>query len=96
MFVRGLEGKDYWNEAVETGADAVQFIKTKEEFTADVYLMQNGRIIDDFNTRLESSATVQILQCGALRGGKGGFGSMLRSIGAQIEKTTNHEVKIET
>ena len=24
-------------------------------------------------------------------GGKGGFGSMLRAIGAQIEKTTNHE-----
>ena len=26
-----------------------------------------------------------------LRGGKGGFGSMLRAIGAQIEKTTNKE-----
>ncbi len=26
-----------------------------------------------------------------LVGGKGGFGSMLRSIGAQIERTTNHE-----
>ncbi len=26
-----------------------------------------------------------------LVGGKGGFGSMLRAIGAQIEKTTNHE-----
>jgi hypothetical protein len=24
-------------------------------------------------------------------GGKGGFGSMLRALGAQIEKTTNHE-----
>ena len=26
-----------------------------------------------------------------LLGGKGGFGSMLRAIGAQIEKTTNRE-----
>ena len=26
-----------------------------------------------------------------LVGGKGGFGSMLRAIGARIEKTTNHE-----
>jgi hypothetical protein len=26
-----------------------------------------------------------------LPGGKGGFGSMLRAIGAQIEKTTNRE-----
>ena len=28
---------------------------------------------------------------GGLPGGKGGFGSLLRAIGAQIEKTTNHE-----
>lgn len=27
----------------------------------------------------------------SLVGGKGGFGSMLRAIGAQIEKTTNRE-----
>lgn len=26
-----------------------------------------------------------------VKGGKGGFGSMLRAIGAQIEKTTNRE-----
>ena len=29
--------------------------------------------------------------CGGLPGGKGGFGSMLRALGAQIEKTTNRE-----
>ena len=29
--------------------------------------------------------------CFRTLGGKGGFGSMLRAIGAQIEKTTNHE-----
>ncbi|XP_071788586.1 UBL fusion protein SDE2-like [Asterias amurensis] len=34
-------------------------------------------------------ATYQALLC--LNGGKGGFGSMLRMIGAQIDKTTNHD-----
>lgn len=29
--------------------------------------------------------------CPTVKGGKGGFGSMLRAIGAQIEKTTNRE-----
>ena len=29
MFVCGIEGKEYWNEDVTTGAQAVQFIKTK-------------------------------------------------------------------
>jgi len=91
MFVCGIEGKEYWNEDVTTGAQAVQFIKTKEELTPEVYLMQNGIIIDHLEESLESSATIQILPCGGLRGGKGGFGSMLRSIGAQIERTTNHE-----
>ena len=38
------------------------------------------------------SISEKLLCVGALRGGKGGFGSMLRSIGAQIERTTNHEV----
>ena len=31
MFVKGLEGKEYWIENVSTGKQAVQFIKTKVE-----------------------------------------------------------------
>jgi len=38
-----------------------------------------------------SHATLTISPAGGLLGGKGGFGSLLRAIGAQIEKTTNHE-----
>merc|ERR1712183_953892 len=38
-----------------------------------------------------SPATLTISPAGGLLGGKGGFGSLLRAIGAQIEKTTNHE-----
>ncbi|KAF4093327.1 hypothetical protein AMELA_G00000900 [Ameiurus melas] len=54
----------------------------------DFYVKNNGRI----------SAGDERLQAGAvyrfeprLCGGKGGFGSMLRALGAQIEKTTNRE-----
>ncbi|GBP87879.1 Replication stress response regulator SDE2 [Eumeta japonica] len=54
----------------------------------DIYATHNGKIVSNkfcpeeqdvvrFHTRLV--------------GGKGGFGSMLRAIGAQIEKTTNRE-----
>merc|ERR1711894_391370 len=37
----------------------------------------------------DSNATVDVAL--GLPGGKGGFGSMLRALGAQIEKTTNKE-----
>ena len=53
-------------------------------------LLQNGRYLDSLDTEL-GPAPVQVLPCHPLKGGKGGFGSMLRSIGAQIERTTNHE-----
>ena len=49
----------------------------------------NGRKIENFETPLNKNATIEAVL--ALPGGKGGFGSMLRSIGAQIEKTTNRE-----
>lgn len=58
--------------------------------TTEFYLMQNGKLLqnDDEHIDIESSA---IRVCLRLCGGKGGFGSMLRAIGAQIEKTTNRE-----
>jgi len=51
----------------------------------DYYLVSNGK-------RLEGELPRGDVHC-VLRqvGGKGGFGSMLRAIGAQIEKTTNRE-----
>lgn len=55
---------------------------------ADFYCTHNGRKlgIDD---GLPPGNIIQITP--KLLGGKGGFGSMLRAIGAQIEKTTNRE-----
>lgn len=57
-----------------------------EEF----YFTQNGRKVAPQNTdELDLEASIQTIF--RLLGGKGGFGSMLRAIGAQIEKTTNRD-----
>ncbi|XP_049880206.1 replication stress response regulator SDE2 [Pectinophora gossypiella] len=55
----------------------------------DLYITINGKIAgDDFGLKSEENV---VRVCTKLVGGKGGFGSMLRAIGAQIEKTTNRE-----
>ncbi|XP_054460858.1 splicing regulator SDE2 [Anoplopoma fimbria] len=54
----------------------------------DFYVVRNGRL-SQLEDPLQRGA-VYHLQL-RLRGGKGGFGSMLRALGAQIEKTTNRE-----
>lgn len=53
----------------------------------DIYFTYNGKklLVDDHI----SDGVVRVVP--RLLGGKGGFGSMLRAIGAQIEKTTNRE-----
>lgn len=55
----------------------------KENF----YITYNGRLASDTDILCNGSATIKP----RFFGGKGGFGSMLRAIGAQIEKTTNRE-----
>lgn len=55
----------------------------------DLYATINGEKIPD-GTPLQGLDKV-VRVCTRLIGGKGGFGSMLRAIGAQIEKTTNRE-----
>jgi len=52
------------------------------------YLTRNGRSLQGDDT-FQDGDLVRIQA--RLVGGKGGFGSMLRALGAQIEKTTNHE-----
>lgn len=54
-----------------------------------VQFYYNGKKLDDPQYHLGSNGTVDIVL--GLDGGKGGFGSMLRALGAQIEKTTNRE-----
>lgn len=59
-----------------------------EDIIADFYVVCNGRKIKE-ELPLENGKTYHIVP--RLVGGKGGFGSMLRAIGAQIEKTTSRE-----
>uniref|UniRef100_A0A182SWZ8 Sde2_N_Ubi domain-containing protein n=1 Tax=Anopheles maculatus TaxID=74869 RepID=A0A182SWZ8_9DIPT len=57
---------------------------------SEYYCTQNGRRVTSLGCDgVRSDVPVQIRE--RLVGGKGGFGSMLRAIGAQIEKTTNRE-----
>ncbi|XP_045903235.1 replication stress response regulator SDE2 isoform X1 [Micropterus dolomieu] len=54
----------------------------------DFYVTRNGRLTDPEDA-LQHGAVYRLEP--RLCGGKGGFGSMLRALGAQIEKTTNRE-----
>lgn len=53
---------------------------------SDFYLLLNGKILTE---NIVQNDIIYIVP--RILGGKGGFGSMLRAIGAQIEKTTNRE-----
>ncbi|XP_061130642.1 splicing regulator SDE2 [Syngnathus typhle] len=54
----------------------------------DFYVSRDGRVTRP-DERLRGGAVYRLVP--RLLGGKGGFGSMLRALGAQIEKTTNRE-----
>ncbi|TWW59188.1 Replication stress response regulator SDE2 [Takifugu flavidus] len=54
----------------------------------DFYVVRNGRL-SNLDEPLQRGAIYHLEP--RLCGGKGGFGSMLRALGAQIEKTTNRE-----
>uniref|UniRef100_A0A8D3DL55 Replication stress response regulator SDE2 n=1 Tax=Scophthalmus maximus TaxID=52904 RepID=A0A8D3DL55_SCOMX len=54
----------------------------------DFYVIRNGRV-EDVEDPVQHGAVYNLQP--RLCGGKGGFGSMLRALGAQIEKTTNRE-----
>lgn len=53
----------------------------------DFYLISNGKLLNNEDDLISG----QVHFIPTTLGGKGGFGSMLRAIGAQIEKTTNRE-----
>lgn len=56
----------------------------------DLSVIHNGHLVTDDRELLLQDGDVCYASL-LLPGGKGGFGSMLRAIGAQIEKTTNRE-----
>lgn len=59
-----------------------------QQSPSEFYLTQNGKLIAADRECVHGG---QICVHQRVCGGKGGFGSMLRAIGAQIEKTTNRE-----
>ncbi|XP_056228702.1 splicing regulator SDE2 isoform X1 [Seriola aureovittata] len=65
-----------------------RFIQLQGVSSEDFYVARNGRL-SDLEDPLEHGAVYHLEP--RLCGGKGGFGSMLRALGAQIEKTTNRE-----
>jgi len=92
MFLKSPSGTLYNHDDIQTPEEAIRFVVTKENLPRTISWIceQNGKFVQETEL-LCAEATVQILPKNGLPGGKGGFGSLLRSIGAQIEKTTNHE-----
>ncbi|XP_040892624.1 replication stress response regulator SDE2 isoform X2 [Toxotes jaculatrix] len=65
-----------------------RFVQLQGVSSGDFYVVRNGRLLD-LEDPLQHGAIYHLEP--RLCGGKGGFGSMLRALGAQIEKTTNRE-----
>ena len=92
MFVKSLSGKSYFNTELKSATDVISFVQQTENLPTNLQLRleQNGKPVP-VDGVLDGDGTVHVLPGGGLPGGKGGFGSLLRAIGAQIQKTTNHE-----
>jgi len=93
MFIKSILGKSYCCPPdVRTPAEVIHFISQRENLLKEDWRVeQNGKFLKNYDEPFTSAGTVTLLPAGGLLGGKGGFGSLLRAIGAQIEKTTNHE-----
>lgn len=83
----GLKRTCILNESVET-QDIEHVIYSAFKIPSEQYFLLNGgKKLSKFDCVQENVVYAIPRLCG----GKGGFGSMLRAIGAQIEKTTNRE-----
>ncbi|XP_057663849.1 splicing regulator SDE2 [Diorhabda carinulata] len=78
-------------DASISGGDLYDKINSCLRLSSDAYyLLHNGKIVQSGTIiKNEDLSFTRIVP--RVLGGKGGFGSMLRAIGAQIEKTTNRE-----
>lgn len=82
-------GSPLWLDCKDL-AEVKTWMSQNQVLPVDTILFyNNGKKIQDPSAVLVRESTVEAVL--GLPGGKGGFGSMLRMIGAQIEKTTNKE-----
>lgn len=93
LFVQSLLTKRtlcvHLDDGVLRAADVQAVVAEREGISEDwFHLVRNGRRVDPGDSVRPGE---WLLCASSLPGGKGGFGSMLRAIGAQIEKTTNRE-----
>jgi len=80
-------------DSISSVGEVIDFVRSRTSLPCHLELRchQNGRMLSLQSPLPSLSSPVSVFLAGGLPGGKGGFGSLLRSIGAQIEKTTNHE-----
>ncbi|XP_078593256.1 splicing regulator SDE2-like [Branchiostoma floridae x Branchiostoma japonicum] len=91
IFVSSLHGRFscVTVDPTSTGTTLKRFLCANEGVsTEDLVVTHHGKIVQQEDT-IQPGGVYRVWP--RLVGGKGGFGSMLRAIGAQIEKTTNHE-----
>ena len=93
MFIKSPLGQTYCVSELKSATEAIRFVTEKEnlqEFDVKWRVIQSGRYLSH-GEELREDGTLHVVAEGGLLGGKGGFGAQLRAIGAQIQKTTNHE-----
>ena len=90
--IKTFSGGQVYAEGVTKVQDVIDLVRDRDNIPDDVPLRVevHGKPIHG-DSSLDNCDSSYVTLPGGLPGGKGGFGSLLRSIGAQIEKTTNHE-----
>ena len=94
MFIKSPLGRTYFNQEVKRVSEVINFVCEKENLLGlqlSWKVEQCGKFLDSESILEPNGGTLNVIPAGGLLGGKGGFGSLLRAIGAQIQKTTNHE-----
>ena len=95
MFIKSPAGRTYFNCDLKTTTDVIEFVCKRDNLPNDGRqfwrVEQGGKFLEGSSEISPAAGTLHVIPGGGLRGGKGGFGSLLRAIGAQIQKTTNHE-----
>ena len=92
MLIKTFSGRQLYADGVRTVQDVVDVVRVQDNIPDHVILRceVHGKPVQP-DSNLDNTDSIFVTVSGGLPGGKGGFGSLLRSIGAQIEKTTNHE-----